>query len=111
MKYPHKLDHKFPVEVRLYCYQYFLDHPELHNEFGLCMGLPLIAWGKIPVLNNADFVFYYAENIWSYSNSSIAFPEVTEDVIKSLNALKTPLKVKKLRISYLKQFIKQLIKL
>lgn len=80
-----------------YDYHYKLEQ----HEAGLCILLPCILWNLPDYLSNPKTCN------WAYQHTSIAFPELTKDVIDDIEKSDSEKAVKK-RIKYLKEWIKKL---
>lgn len=104
-----------PIEIRLQIYKNALlflksdkkyrnseyDYNLEYDQAGLCILLPCILWNLKDYLSNPK----HSNEDWAYQHTSIAFPELTKDVIDNIEKCDSEKAVKK-RIKYLKQWIK-----
>jgi hypothetical protein len=112
-KHPH-LRKVVPPEIRLQIYENALlffeadDDDYSYNHYyklekegaGLCLLLPCILWNLDDYLENQKNNKY-----WNYSDTSIAFPELTEEIAQEIMYCQKPVEK---RIKYLKKWIKEL---
>jgi len=113
MKNKHIKSLKKPITItkRLECYIKAKKHLTTENDRigdiqGLCLILPMILW-------DLDGVYSLApdNNHWYHGDVSIAFPEVTDEVIKDITTCEPKYKQRDLRLSYLDSFILKLTNL
>lgn len=90
------------VENQLNNYKGHRDHNSYFPR-GLCLLLPLLLWDLPSVYSNTP-----NENIWNYYETSIAFPELTTDVIKTISTAYTYQDRIETRIKFLTSFIETL---
>lgn len=102
------LKHVVPPTIRLEIYQELIgiyrkqSCPNLY--YGFCMAFPILLWGLKSYLDKGPNGIK-----WSYEDTGIAFPELTADVIKDITVIqRSDSTVDKLRIEYLKTWIKEL---
>ncbi len=100
-----------PAEIRLEIYKTALRIIEkqervfglLKDSYGLCLLLPCVLWNLDNYLSKAP-----DGNNWSYFTTSSSFPELTSKVLDKLNKTETDEQANKIRIKFLKDFIKML---
>lgn len=108
MKRTHILNLKSPIdpadrlEVYREAYERFLDE-EFHKYYGFCLGLPIVLWG----LSNHSEKAPNGIN-WLYADTTIAFPELTADVLYDLDSTPMSVNREKLRLEYLAEWIQNL---
>jgi hypothetical protein len=110
------LDNEVPKEIRLEVYIKSLDILEdlrqnnmtsfrgLDYDDGLCLFLPTILWDLLSWRSPAPDGYG-----WDWKKTTIAFPELSEDILEELNSQYGCAEIKiNIRIEYLKQFINTL---
>ena len=73
------------------------------SEPYLCLLLPCILWELNSFLDKDP-----NDNIWQDSNTPLMFPELTKDVIRSVERTTTKTEANNLRLKFLNQFIANL---
>lgn len=100
-----------PREIRLEVYKELLERikkkqtleGDRHQLFQMCIYLPVILWGFGDVRGDTGPDGSY----WDYEDTVYAFPELTQDVIDSIENVKLSIR-NAVRAEYLREWIKQL---
>jgi hypothetical protein len=98
-----------PAEIRLEVYKEALNCIKNNinisgmGSYGLCMVFPCLLWGLDDYVNRTP-----TGDTWSFFDTKRAFPELTNEVIDKIELQQELIDRNKLRIRYLKQFIKKL---
>lgn len=107
---------ELPKEERLYVYKKAVEHIESGSEqymdstditplHSLCLLLPCILFNKDTYLSN---FWLEGGKECCYAQSSLAFTELTHNVIQNIVDVRDDKEKKELRLTYLKSFIKNL---
>lgn len=105
MKYIHpSLEEVVPVKLRKELYEKALKWDKLHNH-GICLALPMFLWGLKSHLDNIPG----SDEYWSYHDTQIAFPELTEERLDRIADLADyPNEQEEMRIKVLTEMIEEL---
>ena len=94
------LRQEIPADIRLQVYKELLES-ERYEYVGLCILLPMTLWGLRDTIDDGP-----DGEDWDFEDTSIAFPELTKEIISLITAKDRKRGEK--REKYLQQWIKKL---